>query len=147
MWAGARIEAVGASQCGPLSLYNVTDRQISESSPSVLTWRARPCDTKRRLMNRAARLRLTNDGDRSNDGERGIERCRETSVSCEECTVSCEECTVNLILDAERLCMDAERLCIVYNDVRTANDVGSIDDPRSRAHAARVLPIRHVSNT
>jgi len=48
--------------------------------------------------------------------------------------VSCEECTVNLILDAERLCMDAERLCmdaerlcIVYNDVRTANDVGSID--------------------
>lgn len=62
--------------------------------------------------------------------------------------MSCEECTVNLILDAERLCMDAERLCIVYNDVRTANDVGSIDDPRSRAHAARVfLPIRHVSNT
>ena len=46
--------------------------------------------------------------------------------------MSCEECTVNLILDAERLCMDAERLCIVYNDVRTANDVGSIDDPRSR---------------
>ena len=39
--------------------------------------------------------------------------------------MSCEECTVNLILDAERLCMDAERLCIVYNDVRTANDVGS----------------------
>ena len=64
--------SVGASQCGPLSLYNVTDRQISESSPSVLTWRARPCDTKRRLMNRAARLRLTNDGDRSNDGERAV---------------------------------------------------------------------------
>jgi hypothetical protein len=52
--------------------------------------------------------------------------------------VSCEECTVNLILDAERLCMDAERLCIVYNDVRTANDVGSIDDPRS--DRARMRP-------
>ena len=47
-------------------------------------------------------------------------------MSCEECTVSCVQ--YNLILDAERLCMDAERLCIVYNDVRTANDVGSIRD-------------------
>ena len=64
-------------------------------------------------------------------------------MSGEECSVSCVP--YNLILDAERLCMDAERLCIVYNDVRTANDVGSILD-RGRA-CARVLPIRHVSNT
>ena len=54
-------------------------------------------------------------------------------MSCEECTVSCVQ--YNLILDAERLCMDAERLCIVYNDVRTANDVGSILVPRSRRGA------------
>ena len=55
-------------------------------------------------------------------------------MSCEECTVSCVQ--YNLILDAERLCMDAERLCIVYNDVRTANDVGSIPlVPRSRRGA------------
>jgi hypothetical protein len=56
-------------------------------------------------------------------------------VSCEECTVSCVQ--YNLILDAERLCMDAERLCIVYNDVRTANDVGSIRSSYLDRGAAR----------
>jgi len=54
--------------------------------------------------------------------------------------VSCVQ--YNLILDAERLCMDAERLCIVYNDVRTANDVGSILDRARMRQSSPDTPAR-----